>query len=96
MTSALLSKGAHVNSAANGNTAGGTALMCAAINGTTEAVKLLMEGGADKTMKNKWGETALDCALQYRCKNFRFRQIWCIIKNKLVVSSSSSSSSSSS
>ncbi len=61
MTSALLAKGANVNCA---NTNGKTALIYAAYYGKTEVVKLLMDGGANKTMKDKWGETALDYALQ--------------------------------
>ncbi len=65
MTSALLAKGAHVNYA---DTNGDTALICAAINGETEVVKLLIDGGADKTMKTR-GEyktmTARDYALHF-------------------------------
>lgn len=44
------------------NTAGETPLMQAIRYGNNETAKLLLQSGADKTIKNKIGETALDIA----------------------------------
>ena len=41
-----------------------TALMAAAWEGSTEAVQVLLSAGADRKLRNRWGETALDCARQ--------------------------------
>ena len=55
----LLKSGANLNAkAANGS----TPLMMGAMFGTTEVVKLLLDSGADPTLKNAGGQTALDYA----------------------------------
>jgi ankyrin repeat protein len=43
---------------------GWTALTIASWNGDKEMVKLLIENGADMSMKNKYGKTALMLALE--------------------------------
>ncbi len=56
---ALISGGADLNLT---DSYGNTALMHAARNGNFKAVRLLMEKGADKTLKNNSGQTAADLA----------------------------------
>ena len=41
---------------------GGTALIMAAMKGREGAVRLLVEAGADRSLKTVEGYTALDCA----------------------------------
>ena len=41
---------------------GYTALHLAAYNGRLASATRLLEGGADLTLRNKWGDTALDLA----------------------------------
>lgn len=55
----LLDRGAMVNVADN---RGWTPLHVAAAGGNMEAVRILLEAGADRTIKNKRGETASDLA----------------------------------
>jgi ankyrin repeat protein len=45
-----------------------TPLMLAARNGEDEAVRLLVQKGADVKPKDKLGRTALDWAIHGRCK----------------------------
>jgi len=56
---ALLDAGANVNATSRNGT---TALMMAAGYGYTDVVELLLARGADRTLKNAKGETALDLA----------------------------------
>lgn len=44
-----------------------TALHRAARDGQTGIVKLLLEWGADATIRNRWGDTALGGAVRYKC-----------------------------
>ncbi|XP_053963816.1 G patch domain and ankyrin repeat-containing protein 1 homolog [Anastrepha ludens] len=48
---------------------GWTALMMAACEGATDAVRMLLESGADKSIKEKSGRTALDFAKQKKHEN---------------------------
>jgi ankyrin repeat protein len=61
MIQLLLDAKAHINHKANYS--GDTALIYAAANGKADVVKLLLENGADLTIKNKKGSTAMDIAL---------------------------------
>ena len=56
---ALLSKGAQVNVVSEG---GETALMWSSQYGKVDTIKALLEAGADRTLKNGDGKTALDLA----------------------------------
>lgn len=44
-----------------------TALHRAARDGQTGMVRLLLERGADATIRNRWGDTALGWAVRYKC-----------------------------
>jgi hypothetical protein len=55
----LLEEHAYIDAASPNNT---TPLMMAAHYGTPEAVKLLLEAGADPTLRNDPGMTAIDFA----------------------------------
>lgn len=44
-----------------------TALHRAARDGQTGIVKLLLEWGADATIRNRWGDMALGGAVRYKC-----------------------------
>jgi len=60
-SSALIVLGANMNLASE---SGRTPLMSAAGNGLTAMVKLLLEAGADATVKNKAGQNAYDISLR--------------------------------
>jgi len=60
VTELLLANGADIN--AQDAMMGNTALMGVCFKGSHELAKLLVEKGADTTLKNKQGETALDFA----------------------------------
>jgi uncharacterized protein len=55
----LLDENAYIDAASPNGT---TPLMMAAMYGTTEAVKLLLESGADPTLRNQLGMSAWDFA----------------------------------
>ena len=59
----LLEKGSDVD--VIGTEKGGTALMLAAWKPSEKIVKLLLDYGADKTIKDKKGRTALDYAKKH-------------------------------
>jgi ankyrin repeat protein len=54
-----VSQGADVNST---DAQGNTALMCSAARGLVQNVELLLQFGADASLKNRRGKTALDLA----------------------------------
>jgi ankyrin repeat protein len=60
----LLERGAPVNARQGTSGLGFTPLMEAALNGQTEMVDLLLEHGADRTMRDEKGQTAGDYARQ--------------------------------
>jgi ankyrin repeat protein len=60
----LLERGAPVNARQGTSGLGFTPLMEAALNGQTEMVDLLLEYGADRTMRDEKGQTAGDYARQ--------------------------------
>jgi ankyrin repeat protein len=60
----LLERGAPVNARQGTGGLGFTPLMEAALNGQTEMVDLLLEHGADRTMRDEKGQTAEDYARQ--------------------------------
>ena len=68
----LIERGSNLN-AQHGN--GGTALMFVAMFGRNEIVNLLLEQGADSSIKDMRGLSALDLAAQQgilkQCKNFK-------------------------
>ena len=43
---------------------GNTPLMIASLNGRTEVVRVLLAAGADKDLRNNYGKTALDYAIE--------------------------------
>lgn len=63
---------------------GNTPLMFAAIRGNADVAKILVEKGADKTLKNKNGKTALDLATenksQYSEKASSYDEIISLLK----------------
>ena len=61
ITQLLLDHSAYIDAAAPN---GSTPLMMAAMFGTTEVVNLLLKSGADPTLKNAAGDTALDYAIR--------------------------------
>ena len=61
ITALLLEHSAYIDAAAPN---GSTPLMMAAMYGTTEVLNLLLQAGADATLKNAAGDTALDYAIR--------------------------------
>lgn len=64
----LLDKSAYIDAESPNGT---TPLMMAAMYGTPEAVKVLIQAGADLTLKNQLGMTALDFAIRGQRPNAR-------------------------
>lgn len=64
----LLDKSAYIDAESPNGT---TPLMMAALYGTPEAVKVLIQAGADLTLKNQLGMTALDFAIRGQRSNAR-------------------------
>lgn len=58
----LIERGANVNARSPN---GATPLMLAAREGREDAAKLLLENGADTTLKSDWNDTALTFAMRY-------------------------------
>lgn len=61
--------------------AGNTALLLAAQHGHTEIVKLLLQNGADKNIKNKAGYTALNNLLMYAAPLKEYSEIIKLLKD---------------
>lgn len=58
----LIQRGANVNATSPN---GSTPLMLAAREGREDAARLLLESGADTSLKSDWGDTALTFAMRY-------------------------------
>ena len=66
VASLLLAYGADVNATTRNQ--GWTSLHIAAIHGDTALARELLRNGADLSIKDKWGDTPLRLAMQFRTR----------------------------